>query len=209
VSFRIEQKLTVSARQLHEIYRWLASLDAQRLFPPRVVISTYFDNLRCQMFHDSEEGSLPRKKIRIRCYNDCDHTDPGRHKLETKINAVEGRYKTIEDISELQRMLRLGLVDSTYGVCQPLLTVRYVREYFSTNGVRLTVDRDLAYHAGSAGRPRGAAVDDPGIAVEIKASHSASLDELVNLFPVPRIRFSKYSRAALALSAAGLVDLRY
>jgi hypothetical protein len=209
VSFRIEQKLTVSARQLHEIYRWLASLDAQRLFPPRVVISTYFDNLRCQMFHDSEEGSLPRKKIRIRCYNDCDHADPGRHKLEVKVNAVEGRFKTVDDVPDLRRVLRLGITDSTYGVCHPILTVRYVREYFSTNGVRLTVDRDLTYHAGSAGRPRGAAVDDPGIAVEIKASHSASIDDLVNLFPVPRIRFSKYSRAALALSNAGLIDLRY
>lgn len=209
MSFRIEQKLTVSARQLHEIYRWLASLDARRLFSPRLVISTYFDNLRCQMFHDSEEGVLPRKKVRIRCYNDCDHTDPRRHKLEVKVNAVEGRFKTVDDVQDLGRLLRLGTTDCTYGICHPLLTVRYVREYFATDGVRLTIDRDLTYHAGSAGRPRGHTVTDPGIAVEIKAAHSASLDELVSRFPVPRIRFSKYSRAALALSKTGQVDLRY
>lgn len=209
MSFRIEQKLTVSARQLHEIYRWLADTGAERLFPPRVVISTYFDNLRCQMFCDSEEGSLPRKKIRIRCYNDCDHTDPHRHKLEVKVNAVEGRFKTTEDVPDMRRLLRLGVVDTIYGVCHPLLTVRYVREYFATSGVRLTVDRDLAYHAGAAGSPRGHRVADPGVAVEIKAAHSVPLDELVARFPVPRIRFSKYSRAVLALRTAGSLDLRY
>lgn len=209
MSFRIEQKLNVSPNQLHEIYGWIAHLGATRLFPPRIVTSTYFDNVRHQMFRDSEEGTLPRKKIRVRCYNDCDHTSQRDHMLETKTNAVEGRFKTIEGVPDLNRLLRLGLLDSTYGVCQPLITVQYLREYFSTNGVRLTVDRDMTYYAGAAGLKRRQKVADPGVVVEIKASDSASFDELMERFPVPRIRFSKYSRAVLALSDAGLIDLRY
>ena len=43
------------------------------------------------MYRDSVEGSVPRKKIRIRNYP---NTDDKNYYLETKISSIEGRFKT-------------------------------------------------------------------------------------------------------------------
>ena len=65
------------------------------LYPMRKVNSCYFDTNELQMFHDSDQGVLPRKKIRIRNYND--------EKIfteETKISSEEGRFKKTKKILE-------------------------------------------------------------------------------------------------------------
>ena len=58
----------------------------------RIVSSTYFDNDKLSMFHHSEEGIVPRKKLRLRSYSKNAHetTDT---LLEKKITSPEGRFK--------------------------------------------------------------------------------------------------------------------
>ena len=51
-----------------------------------------FDNNEFQMYYDSIEGCLPRKKVRLRNYED------ERNFLEIKISSTEGRYKTSNEI---------------------------------------------------------------------------------------------------------------
>ena len=68
MSFRKEEKLKVHKGQLINVLDWLYKNGATELHKPRVVSSTYFDNDHWSMFKDSEEGSVPRKKIRIRSY---------------------------------------------------------------------------------------------------------------------------------------------
>ena len=58
------------------------------MYEPRKINSLYFDTLSLQSFSDSEEGTLPRKKIRVRWYNDFEKLT-----IEKKISSVEGRYK--------------------------------------------------------------------------------------------------------------------
>ena len=41
-------------------------LSGKILYPERNINSVYFDNDNLSMYHDSIEGSVPRKKIRIR-----------------------------------------------------------------------------------------------------------------------------------------------
>ena len=64
------------------------------------------------MFVDSEEGTLPRKKIRIRSYKTADHAEQDSN-LEVKISSVEGRYKTSKelDVSESEEFLQQGYFD--------------------------------------------------------------------------------------------------
>ena len=66
MSFRIEDKLLINNNQLFEFKNYLMNNNGNILFPKRSVQSLYFDNYRNQMHIDSEEGCVPRKKIRIR-----------------------------------------------------------------------------------------------------------------------------------------------
>lgn len=199
MSFRIEQKLQVVQSQMPVILDWIFSNGAVPLYPRRRINSIYFDTSSLHMYHDSNEGSLPRKKVRIRCYGECNH-DSGDHFLETKISSVEGRYKTVEKCADSSRTRRLGVIDSQYGDIRPVLEVSYLREYFQVKDVRLTIDTNITYRSSEPLRVGRFLVSDENIAVEVKAPNETSLDYLGNEFPFPRIRFSKYARAIEALS---------
>ena len=46
------------------------------------------------MYLDSEDGCLPRKKIRVRTYPE--NKNDSEYFFETKISSVEGRYKIVK-----------------------------------------------------------------------------------------------------------------
>jgi len=191
MSFRIEEKLHINNYKLTTFLNWIIENDGYKLHNSRVVSSTYFDNRKNDMFHDSEEGSLPRKKIRVRSYSDAEHV-VGSSMLETKISSIEGRYKTKISEFNLEKIMKIGIIDSDYGVCKPIVRVTYDREYFSLFGVRVTIDRNIKYK--SLDRPF-IEVFDPGVAVEIKANYQTSAEYLIKKFPFYRTRLSKYSNA--------------
>lgn len=58
------------------------------LHKPRKVLSVYFDNVGTKMFSDSEEGLLPRKKVRIRWYD-----NNKKFTLEKKFQALKGALR--------------------------------------------------------------------------------------------------------------------
>ena len=60
----------------------------QQLYQKRAINSCYFDTQNFRMFHESEDGILPRRKIRFRWYNNQFFCSK-----ETKISSIEGRYK--------------------------------------------------------------------------------------------------------------------
>ena len=92
MSFRIEEKLLINKYQLSEFKEYLISKGAYKIFKTRKINNLYFDNDNFEMFSDSIEGCLPRKKIRLRSYED------DRKFLEIKISSTEGRYKTSNQI---------------------------------------------------------------------------------------------------------------
>ena len=89
MSFRIEEKLLINRKQILEFKDLLFKKHAKQLFPPRKIQSLYFENFKDEMYKDSLEGSLPRKKIRVRNYLHDKNTSLY---LEMKISSVEGRY---------------------------------------------------------------------------------------------------------------------
>lgn len=188
MSFRIEEKVVCTAWELSNLQASLKARGMRRLFPRRKVESLYFDNAVNGMFADSEEGSLPRKKIRVRHYDD----DLGNKSLEIKVSSVEGRFKTTEPISS-DRFCGIsskGLVDRMYGVCRPKLTVSYARDYFSFQGIRITFDTGIRYRKFNSSWEK----TDYLNVVELKAPHGAPPDFLRLLLDAPRRRFSKFSR---------------
>lgn len=196
MTFRIEEKIFINKSQIIDFKKWLKSNGATIIYPSRVIQSLYFENNKSQMYLDSEEGCLPRKKIRVRNYPNQKNQ---KYNLETKISSIEGRYKTSSklNISEYSRLKTNGHFDYQYGLCLPKLIVKYVREYYEVNQERVTLDYNISYSYSN---------DliklykrDEMVSVEIKANINNSLSDLKIKFPFQRIRFSKYCRGYKSL----------
>tara|TARA_B100000700_G_scaffold100761_1_gene113539 strand:+ start:1618 stop:2214 length:597 start_codon:yes stop_codon:yes gene_type:complete len=187
MSFRIEEKLYIRSESILDFKEFLVKSAAKQLYKPRSIKSLYFDNLNFDMYKDSIEGVVPRKKIRIREYPG---TSDKKLYLEIKNSSVEGRFKTrkILDSKKIDYHKRSGFFDNQYGVCLPNFYVTYIREYSMIEDVRISIDKNLEY---KSYRTNNIYKDSNSI-VEIKTSIKKNLDDLIKLFPFQRIRFSKY-----------------
>jgi|APSaa5957512535_1039671.scaffolds.fasta_scaffold91841_2 hypothetical protein len=194
MSFRKEEKLKIDKNKLINLLEWMDTNQAHKLFDSRIVSSTYLDNDNLGMFKDSEEGSVPRKKIRVRSYSKDKHTKEN-SSLEIKTSSVEGRYKTSTKAFNLKKALKIGLFDSDYGICKPKVRVTYRRSYYKIHSVRLTIDQDIKYAKINSNGQSIYIHNDTDIIVEIKANNEVPIEYLFKMFPFERIRFSKYSRA--------------
>ena len=69
------------------------------------------------MFVDSEEGVLPRKKVRVRWYNN----DLTNLQYEEKTSSIEGRFKLSNKIDKdaFGRMYSKGSLNTLYGTIFP------------------------------------------------------------------------------------------
>lgn len=194
MSFRKEKKFRLTHSDQNSLVDTLINAGMKPLFPAREVISCYFDNSSLEMYLHSDEGVLPRKKIRIRRYgteSSC--------KKETKISSIEGRFKISEVLSNegTENFFNINLHDSLYGTISPVLVVKYYRQYFQLDQMRITVDKNITYQ-----HPRSSSqlhyTDSEGV-VEIKVGKDISDDYIEKWIPYPTSRFSKYSRGMFSL----------
>ena len=196
MTFRIEEKLFLNTNQIHDFKKWINLKNSKKIYNNRAVRSIYFENHVDQMFNDSEEGCVPRKKIRVRNYPNNSYSKDCF--LEVKISSVEGRFKSNKKINQeyLNKISRYGYTDPYYGVCFPKLEINYVREYYKVMNSRITVDSNIFYkdckHKNLLNR------DEISI-VEIKANFETDLNKLYCDFPFQRVRFSKYCRGFTSL----------
>lgn len=191
MSFRKERKFRLSAYDARALKAELLVKGMTLLFPNRKITSQYFDTPELRGFEESEEGVLPRYKIRVRWYND----NSEELLLERKTSSIEGRFKTSVVISSTQffRMKRDGYLDSAYGMVVPSSIVSYMRSYFEFGNLRITFDTDIRYGFGG----NALSFRDFEEVVEIKAPFEVPDDYLESLVPVPTSRFSKYGRSFL------------
>ena len=137
MSFRKEEKFPCTEFDQKLIYSKLTDRGMVPLYNRREISSIYFDNKLSDCYKDSQEGSLPRKKIRIRHYPESIQK---KFNEEIKISSIEGRYKISNSLSlnENKSLLNHGIKDNQYGVCYPVLRVSYKRSYFKLDKVRIT-----------------------------------------------------------------------
>lgn len=196
MSFRTEQKFALTSFQILKARKHLKDSGFKLLFPERSVNSSYFDTQKLRCFEESEEGLLPRKKIRLRHYGDQ------KFNLETKISSIEGRFKTAKTISKshYERLLKHGYMDNFYGNVLPKINIQYDREYFVRGDIRVTIDSNLLYKR--FGKENGLNISNLSI-LEIKIDKLAVPHIIDSLFPFQRVRYSKYSEAIKALNLRG------
>jgi len=193
MSFRKEKKFRLSISDMSNLKEELFQDGMEELHEPRFVNSCYFDNYLLSMLHESEEGVLPRKKIRIRWYNkDSNFTK------ETKISSIEGRYKYTEKMNQINTVNELkktNIYDQSYGYLLPTLIVSYRREYYTYKDLRITMDNSIKY-ADMRKDIHQDYMDDESV-MEIKTSIDIPDDYIEKVISQPTSRFSKYSRGLL------------
>ena len=187
MSYRIEDKLFFKPENILQFKNFLKNKSAKKLYDNRIIRSLYFDNINLDMYRDSVEGSVPRKKIRIRHYPNSKDKN---YYLEIKTSAVEGRYKTRKIIKkeDFESYKKNGIFDSNYGTCIPNFYVSYKREYVKIGDVRISIDEEISYENYLSNN----VFFDNKLIVELKTSINKNLDDFIKDFPFQKIRFSKY-----------------
>jgi hypothetical protein len=180
---RLEKKIFIKNNKINYFKNWLQANSAIKLYNDRLVNSVYYDNNKFQSFYDSEEGVAPRKKIRIRYYENSKE-----YNLEKKYTFQSYRAKTSSKINI--KSLNNSFSDSIYGLVRPKVEVSYLRSYYKLINYRVTIDRNIKYKRFGSYFVK----KDKDIIVEIKSTINAEKNFNI-LFPFPLVRFSKYSRA--------------
>ena len=193
MSFRKEKKYKLTKSEYFNLYKELLSQGMSTLHNERQINSCYFDNKSFDMFHQSEEGVLPRKKIRVRWYE-----NKPIYKKEIKTSSIEGRFKTVSEtkIKSKSDLLESVFYDSNYGNVYPVSIVSYKRGYYSLNNMRITFDSNIFYYDVSGNLSFRKI--DPEFVVEVKVPLSLDDDFIESFLPIPTSRFSKYARSVLA-----------
>ena len=193
MTFRKEKKIKLSYYELNKIKAYLLDNGMSSLYPKRKINSQYFDTKNLKMFQDSEEGVLPRKKIRVRWYFEK------KYFLEKKISSIEGRFKQSKEINQnfYNDMKTVGYLDKDYGLIFPILTVSYERSYFDYKKMRITFDENIEYSADDYFNYINK--KDFESVLEIKTSFNTPDDYILKEFSHIDSRFSKYCRGVLAL----------
>jgi SPX domain protein involved in polyphosphate accumulation len=193
VSFRKEKKYRVTKFESEKLFKVLSKNGMKLLHKPRVINSVYFDNNSYDMFYNSEEGVVPRKKIRIRWYNNKINFS-----LEKKTSSVEGRFKSSNKYDILKSITQIenhNMIDNNYGYIYPSLKVSYLRTYYTFNKMRVTLDKNINYR--NLRNDSFTLYEDPENVIEIKVQEEFSDDIIEKFMPYSTSRFSKYSRGLL------------
>ena len=193
MTFRIEKKYRLTSSDQKILKAKIIKEGALNLYPKRLINSCYFDTYDYKCFFESEEGSMPRKKTRIRWYD-----NKNIFYKETKISSIEGRFKTISKFNKnnLSEIYKHKIFDKNYGLLKPVILINYERSYYKYKGIRITFDEDIRYTDLNTKTKK--TLKDFEVVLEIKANISTSLDYLENLIDARTARFSKFSRGILS-----------
>jgi len=196
MSFRFEEKFLIDIKNKNNLMKYLKNFNCRQLHPERKISSVYFDNFKKEMFSHSEEGLVPRKKLRIRKYPSQSNS---KLLFETKINSVEGKFKTSEIIKNKDYIifLKKGIFDKSYGSCEPQIEVSYNREYYQLKNLRVTIDTNIKYKKFNS----NISFNNNNVLIcEFKSNDIKSIRNFYDSEIFTRVRISKYCDAVEKLS---------
>ena len=116
----------------------------KKIYNDRKINSIYFDTIELNFFHDSEEGTTPRKKIRYRWYGDKFNKNGNieikeKNTLFSQKQGIKIKINSLDNIKEkIFSEIKINLI--------PTLLVSYKRKYFIDNkSNRYTIDSSIFY----------------------------------------------------------------
>ncbi len=190
MSFRFEEKYIVNIKYKNHLMNYLNEFEIKQLYPKRTISSIYFDNFYKEMFLHSEEGLVPRKKLRIRKYPSQENS---KFFFEKKINSVEGKYKISQIIKKNKyiEFLKEGIFDKNYGICKPQVEVNYNREYYKLRDLRVTIDTEIKYKKFNS----NISFNNNILICEFKSTDIKKIRDFYNNEIFTKVRISKYCEA--------------
>lgn len=193
MSFRKEQKYKLTYSDQKILKKIFFKRGMKLLYPQRSINSIYFDTSNLDFFSNSEEGVLPRKKIRVRWYDD----NLKEIFKEIKISSIEGRFKINEVFKNKEKLFdsNFQIIDNEFGILKPKTMITYNREYFVLDNLRLTFDYNISYKDLVSLTQFN--VKDKECVLEIKANFGIYDDYIEKIIGLPTSRFSKYCRSII------------
>tara|TARA_Y100000992_G_scaffold302000_1_gene274512 strand:+ start:1788 stop:2396 length:609 start_codon:yes stop_codon:yes gene_type:complete len=167
-----------------------------KTFPKRKIFSIYFDTDNFKDFYDSEEGTVPRKKIRFRTY---DMIEINKNKfiegqIEIKNTLPETRKKKIIKVkNKLQNIYSL-IGDFFNKPRHPKIIVSYERCYFINNdNDRFTLDQNIKYQLYNNSHKFNPLYNEENNILEFKSEKTIYNDNTTfDFLEAYKVRFSKY-----------------
>lgn len=170
-------------------------------YPQRKVFSIYFDTIDFKDFIDSEEGTVPRKKIRLRYYNSF-YRDLNENK---KIKGSLELKKTLDIYREKKSIKIFDTLKNSIVVCEnflnqkryPVCAITYKRNYYkSFSGIRITVDKNIQYYKINNDRQLILNSFENNNIIEMKIEDiDKNYSFETDFLSAYRVRFSKYCEA--------------
>lgn len=173
----------------------IIKLGGVQSYPTRQVNSIYFDDIFFSDFNDSEEGTVPRKKIRFRWYGKSEIKFPSKGTLEIKETHANHREKHSRRFDNPVSSIDLIKVAESIRnkILQPVLLVSYKREYFETSeGLRLTLDYNIEFSKLDSNHAIIAKSSDLSNILELKVGIDKDYESISREFSNLRVRYSKY-----------------
>ena len=188
---RIENKYNITRDKKVNFFKWLSENNIKTLFPSRNIYSIYFDNSNYDIYTNSIEGCVPRKKIRLRTYKKYNNQIKN-YTLEIKeTNFTFRSKKTFKNFSS--NILSNGYFDNIYGICYPKIVVSYERSYFLYKSHRITFDENIKYSEYNFFSKNLIFLRTNEVIFEVKNNNIHKNNEIEKLFPFAKTRFSKYT----------------
>ena len=123
MNFRFEDKLKLDKNKIFEFKDWLTKNRFREIYKPREILSIYFDTKYNQTYHDSNEGIVPRSKLRLRTY-DFKSLKKNEFNIEIKKSINHGRLKSSKILNNFEKSLNLGIFLKNYGFCYRITQIR-------------------------------------------------------------------------------------
>jgi hypothetical protein len=165
-------------------------------FPDRKVFSIYFDSVNLDLFRISEEGLIPRRKIRLRWYDKPKNIINSTLEIKTTKEHERTKYKYNIGNTEpeyLQNFIRSLTTLNLVPICQ----VQYYRTYLENrDSARATIDSRISY---SRVTDQFKTIEplffDSYNILELKTTDPTLSQKLAGKNHLPVERFSKYCRS--------------
>ncbi len=171
------------------------------VYPQRKIFSIYFDTIDYKDFIDSEEGTVPRKKIRLRYYNSFF----GNLNDDKIIKGSLELKKTLDFHREKKSIKIFDTLENSIIVCKnflnqkryPVCAIKYQRNYYkSFSGIRITLDKNIQYYKINKDHKLILSNFENENIIEIKIENiDKDYSFETDFLSAYRVRFSKYCEA--------------
>jgi len=190
---RTETKFLLTREEIEYFFK---EKNLYETYPKRKIFSVYFDTDDFKDFYDSEEGTVPRKKIRFRTYDYFENIKNQEidGQIEVKKTLTNNREKKVinikDNIGNIFSLMSNFFDNPRY----PKIIISYDRRYFiDVHKDRFTLDKNIRYYVyNNSNFLKPYYIDDKNI-LEFKSEKILyNENSTFDFLEAYKVRFSKY-----------------